>query len=143
MSVIGASQRLHTLRTIFSLVLAFSLASGPARASLVVTHSVNNSLDMDGLACLSGMAVDAQAGMDAGMANCDRAMPSNSSCDCCDTKSTCPDQAACLMKCCSMVLGTLKTLDKTALPRLAHVRPADPLRPPDWPRAPPTPPPRT
>ena len=138
------------LRTMLGVILALSVALGPVGVTLAFAtgagpHPAHGAHAMHHEIEAATETASMAGAPDSGMADCDHAVPSNSKsgCHCCDKTSNCPDQAACLMKCCSMVLGTLKTLDKTTLPRLAHVRPADPLRPPDWTSAPPAPPPRT
>ena len=137
---------MRMLRTMIAVVLAVSVACGPVWVMLAFatgagahtahgTHAMHHDIEA---ASMAGEP-------DSAMADCDRAAPasSNSGCHCCDKSSKCPDQASCLTKCCAKVLGTLETLPKVGQPRLAHVRPADPLRPPDWTSAPPAPPPRT
>ena len=131
------------LRTILAMILALSVAFGPVGVTLAfATGGGAQTAHLDMLGA-DNASVLADAG--SSMVDCDQvAQPASSSeCHCCDKSSKCPDQASCLTKCCAKVLGSLKTLTKTGVPRLVHFRPADPLRPPDWTIAPPAPPPRT
>ena len=135
---------MRMLRTMIGVILALSVAFGPVGVTLAFAHgggAHGMHHETQVVSDASSMAGDGEAGM----ADCDHAVPSSfkSGCHCCDKTSKCPDQASCLMKCCAKVLGTLKLLGRVTILRLVHVRPGDPLEPPEWTTAPPAPPPRT
>ena len=84
----------------------------------------------------------AAAGDMADMADCHKAMKTSVDCPCCDTKAKCPSDAACMTKCCKVIGEALRPARLTMHP-LAHGRPGEPEKPPEWVSKPPSPPPRT
>lgn len=121
-----------------SMLIALALAIMPvvsaqaaARASSILAASADTSTEV-------AMTVVAD------MADCHRAMgdATNGDCSCCDTKSTCADQGACMAKCCKVV-GVVRPATHIAeLVRFSY-QPAVPDKPPSWSSEPPAPPPRS
>ena len=127
-------RRLRMFRTGLAILIAFSLAFGPGAWALVPAVAPESGM--------ATMSADAEAGLD--MADCHKAMGGRATgdCKCCDTKSKCPDQATCLMKCCK-VIGTLEPPAMMAPLVTASYHPAEPEKPPNWVNSPPAPPPRS
>lgn len=109
-------------RTLLSVLIALAVALGPVAAAKAAAHGSNT----------------------ASMTDCDKAAktmstPAGDGC-CCDSKMGCPS-SQCLLKCFKIV-GAAPASQHLLHIRLAHVRPADPVRPPDWLDQPRPPPPR-
>jgi hypothetical protein len=125
---------LSIIRTVLAVLIAISLALalGPGASAFAVAHESD----------MAAMVPNAEAGMD--MPDCHKAMGGTTStgCKCCDTKSKCPDQATCLLKC-FKVIGAITSPAKTARLVRVRYRPSEPEKPPNWARTPPFPPPRS
>ena len=124
------------LRAIFAIVIALSVAVAPVT---VAWAALRMGTEMQ-------MVASAQMAADSDMADCHRTMkpaPAKD-CSCCDTqpKAPCSDKTDCLLKCGTLMLGVLLVSDDSVPDTLAHSRPADPQKPPDWTSRPPAPPPR-
>lgn len=129
----------------FAILIALSLAVAPVGSAMAAMHpGVMGATDA--VASLAEAMPAAMAGM--GVSDCAKmgmtsAHKSSSDCPCCgDTKSKCPGDAACLMKCGAHVLAILTPADVTRLLVMIHSQSANPEAPPDWASAPPQPPPR-
>lgn len=123
-------------RTILRLLIALAVALAPVGAAMARGAAIP-------VSAMPGMAK--MAGTMAGVEDCHKmahAHDSNASHSCCVDKSACPDHAACALKCCTMVLGVLRSLAVEVDWRAPHDRPDDPVKPPDWAMKPPAPPPR-
>lgn len=119
------------LRTILALLITLSLATAPIGAAMAqgqVRHEMPDMAgDMDDCAKMMGQSGD-QSG-------------SKSDCPCCDTKSACPPEL-CLTKCFKVFRAVLAPEAALAMVSIT-LKPAEPVRPPDWTYGPQPPPPRT
>ena len=75
------------------------------------------------------------------MPDCHKAKSTTADCSCCDTKSKCPSDSACMWKC-GKVLGAVMMPARVIAFGVAHEHPAEPDKPPGWLNQPPAPPPR-
>jgi hypothetical protein len=123
---------LGIIRTILAISLSFALAFAPVASSFAAPHGSG----------MEKMRVDAGIGMD-GM-DCQKSIGGgiNSDCKCCDTKSMCPDQAACMTKC-GNLLGVVRLPVKIALLVSVRYLRVAPEKPPNCGSSPPSPPPRS
>jgi hypothetical protein len=119
---------LSIIRTVLAVLIAISLALGPGASAFAVAHESD----------MAAMVPNAE------MPDCHKAMggTTGTGCKCCDTKSKCPDQATCLLKC-FKVIGAITSPAKTARLVRVRYRPSEPEKPPNWARTPPFPPPRS
>lgn len=119
------------LRVILALLITLSLATAPMAAAMAQGPARHEmpvaSDDMGDCAKMMGQMAD-QSG-------------SKSDCPCCDTKSACPPDL-CLTKCFKVFRATLAPDAIRAMVAIT-LRPAEPVRPPDWSYGPQPPPPRT
>ena len=120
------------IRPVLAFLITISLAFGPGAAAFAAARE----------SVAAAMNAYAEIGME--MPDCHKAMAGaiSKDCKCCDTKSKCPDQATCLLKC-FKVIGALTSPAKTAPLVTVRYSPAEPEKPPDWARSPPFPPPRS
>jgi len=145
---------LKIVRTILAVLITLSLTFAPGASAFASTHergaptmTVSAHTKMMGEMKMDDTAM-ADMGMSSDMSDCMRAMqgaPSDSSksgCKCCDTKSSCPDQATCMAKCCK-VIGAWKPAGNVMTLTSMVYHQAEPAKPPEWARTPPAPPPRT
>ena len=126
------SPLLGIIRTILAISIAVGLAFAPAVSAFAAPQGIG----------MQNMAADAGASMD-GM-DCEKAMSgsANGKCECCDTKSMCPDQATCMTKC-GNLLGVVRLPVKIALLVSARYLRVAPEKPPNCGSSPPSPPPRS
>lgn len=118
------------LRHLLLLLIAVSLVAAPI-ASAWAAARASTAMVATG-ADVAAMADCQKSGM-ASMAG---------DCECCDSKSKCPDAAACLKKCSSQVVGYLMAGCRTIFVSIDANMRAEAAEPPDWMSAPPAPPPR-
>lgn len=120
------------LRALLALLITLSLATAPMAAAMAQGQARHEmpatSGDMDDCAKM----MMAQKGDQTG---------SKSDCPCCDTKNACPPEL-CLTKCFKVFRATLAPDAVLTLVSMT-LRPAEPVRPPDWSFGPQPPPPRT
>jgi len=142
---------LKIVRTILAVLIAISLTLAPGMSAYAAMPDRADAQASAHGSAHHGMmheatSADRMSGMD--MSNCMKAMqdvPSDSSksgCKCCDTKSSCPDQASCMAKCCK-IIGALKPAGNVMTLTTMVYHQAEPAKPPEWAQTPPAPPPRT
>lgn len=127
---------LSLVRSILAMLIALALAAAPLASAWAVMPA--KSMASEGTAGAHGAVMDcAKMGMAVATGDTDF------DCPCCDTKSKCPDMAACLIKCSVQVIGIMMPAIKLAAVDGRPLRPSELQEPPDWSLRPPAPPPRT
>jgi hypothetical protein len=136
----GRLTLLH-LRSIVAILVALSLSLAPISSAWAAKQM---------LASMDLMKSAGTVVADDSMSDCMKAMqarkPDNAQhCPCCDTasKTSCPDDGACLAKCSVHVIAVLTPAVAGPWATGGHDSPAVPQKPPDWLSSPPAPPPRT
>ena len=132
--------RLALRRIILVCWIALSVAVAPIMGAWAAMHG-GKATGGHELIASHGLAAVEDTAATADMADCHKAMQNSGDCPCCDTKAKCSADAACTMKCCK-VLGTCTGTTRLARHPMVHDRPAEPAKPSDWLRKPPSPPPR-
>ena len=133
---------MNIVRTMLAGLIAVSLALAPGLSAVAAVHAnaattvhasagIATDATMDMSDCMKAMAGEAAAG-DA----------TKGGCQCCETKSKCPDQATCMSQCCKVLAMVMPAGKRIALTTIQY-RHAEPAKPPEWLSTPPAPPPRS
>lgn len=128
------------MRTILALLIAVSLTVSPVTSAMAAMHdgtAQSKTVETAANAAMSDCMKAMGQGQDTGAAD-----PAKSDCDCCQTKSKCPEMASCMTKCCK-VIGYVRPATRIATVAFLIYQLPAPDKPPDWTSQPPSPPPRS
>ena len=129
---------MRLFRTMLSMLIALALAMMPVVSAQAAAHASSM------LAATADVRLETGMASAGDMADCHETIGHDTTGDhsCCNSKSTCPDQAACMAKCCKVVGVVWPAIHIAELVRFSY-RPAVLEKPPSWASEPPAPPPRS